>query len=291
MIDLKCLNDVKSDGAKFILESFLPIPKNAVTLLSASGGTGKTRLSLVMADRHIQDTGEKVALWLTEDYEGQVRETFDDMVIAGIVKKESLINMFLIINEPPQLAKKEQGIFKANYSEINGIGEKLYLQDIKLAVFDPLLAFYGGDENDNSQARVFIQSFAEWAKKYLITTIIIHHANKDGGSRGATAFHDGVRARYELDIPRHTKETAKNTEHEEGDRNEELFRNGFRVAKLKKDNWGIRKHLWHLTEGKDEITLKIMPPMINKYDEPIVVDYESDDNNYTNDFDEYKDIF
>ena len=227
-----------------------------------------------MADRHIQETGESVALWLTEDYEGQIRETFDDMVKHRIAHKDSLIKMFLIINEPPQLAKKENGIFKANYEEINLIGENLYQHDIKLAVFDPLLAFYGGDENDNSQARVFIQSFAEWAKKYLISTVIIHHANKDGGSRGATAFHDGVRARYELDIPRYTKETAKHTAFEEGDRNEDLFKNGFRVAKLKKDNWGIRKYLWKITEGSDEIMLKIMPPMENPYDKPIVTEFE-----------------
>jgi replicative DNA helicase len=276
MINMKCLQEVKSDGAKFILENFLPIPQNAVTLLSASGGTGKTRLALVMADRHIQNTNEKVALWLTEDYEGQVRETFDDMVKAGIATADSITKMFLIINEPPQLAKKEQGIFKANYEEINLIGENLYNHDIKFSVFDPLLAFYGGDENDNSQARVFIQSFAEWAKKYLITTIIIHHANKDGNSRGATAFHDGVRARYELDIPRHTKETAQNTTFEEGERNEELFKNGFRIAKLKKDNWGIRKHLWRLSDGSDEITLKIMPPMINPYEKPIETEFKID---------------
>ena len=40
---------------------------------------------------------------------------------------------------------------------------------------------------------------------------------------------------------------------------------GFRVAKLKKDNWGIRKHLWKLTDGNDEITLKVAPVMKNDY--------------------------
>lgn len=279
MIDLISLNDVKAEGATFILDDFLPIPKYAVTLLSASGGTGKTRLSLVMADRHIQKTNENVALWLTEDYQGQVKETFNEMVENGLASHTSLKKMFLIINEPPQLAKKEQGIFKANYEAINQIGEKLFVNDIKFTVFDPLLAFYGGDENDNSQARVFIQSFAEWAKKYKITTLIIHHANKDGNSRGATAFHDGVRARYELTVPIHTKESCKGIEDkEEGDRNDALFQNGFRLAKLKKDNWGIRKHLWKISDGSDEILLKIMPPLINYYDKPKVYEFEENNN-------------
>jgi len=245
------LINIKPSGANFILENFLPIPKNAVTLLSASGGTGKTRLSLVMADRHIQKTGENVSLWLTEDYAGQVRETFDEMVKVGIVNKSSLANMIIILEEPPQLAKREHGVFKANYEEIGKIAKTMLADGTTLAVFDPLLAFYGGNENDNSEARVFIQAFAEWAKVAEITTVIIHHANKDGESRGATAFHDGVRARYELDIPRD----------EDGEVLKDMMAKGFRVAKLRKDNWGARKYLWRLTDGEDEITLKIMPPM------------------------------
>jgi len=257
---LKRLSDIKAIEANFILEKFMPIPKNAVTLLSATGGVGKTRLSLIMADRHIQATEEKVALWLTEDYPGQVRASVDEMIKNNITKESSLNKMLLIINEPPQLAKRVQGVFKANYEEITKIGESLVLANVKFAIFDPLLAFYGGNENDNSEARVFIQTFSEWAKKAEITSLIIHHANKDGGSRGATAFHDGVRARYELDIPRN----------KEGEPNQELIQQGFRVAKLKKDNWGIRKHLWKLTEGKDDITLKVMPRMTRE----IITEYK-----------------
>lgn len=254
-LTFKFLSDVQRQDASFILENYLPIPKYAVTLLSASGGTGKTKLSLLMADKHIQNTGETVALWLTEDYDGHVRATFDEMVIAGLAKKSSLEKMMLIINEPPQLAKRENGIFKANYEAINEIGQTLITQGVTFAIFDPLLAFYGGNENDNSEARVFIQTFATWANNAKITSLIIHHANKDGASRGATAFHDGVRARYELIKPLK----------EDGEIDDTLSNQGFRVAVLKKDNWGIVKPLWKLTQGHNEITLKIMPPIVNPF--------------------------
>jgi len=112
-LEFKYLSEIQAVEANFILKSFLPIPKNAVTLLSASGGTGKTRLSLLMADRHIQATGEIVALWLTEDYAGQVRATFDEMVKNNLARASSLSKMMIIINEPPQLAKREQVIIKA----------------------------------------------------------------------------------------------------------------------------------------------------------------------------------
>ena len=258
------LDKVDAKGANFILEKYLPIPENAVTLLSALGGTGKTRLSLIMASKYIIETNFKynVALWLTEDHQGQVKEITNQLANDGLIEASTMANMLLILDEPPQLAKREKGLFKANYEEINKIGDSLVEQNVKLAVFDPLLAFYGGNENDNSEARVFIQSFATWANKAEITTVIIHHASKDGGSRGATAFHDGVRARYELDVPKD----------KDGNTIKDLMSKGFRVAKLKKDNWGIRKHLWRLTDGLDEITLKVAPTMKNDY-APIITEF------------------
>lgn len=272
---IESLNNIQSSGASFILKKFLPIPEFAVTLLSASGGTGKTRLSLIMASKFIEESDYKknVALWLTEDYPGQVREIFDEMVSNHIVNASTMGNMKLILDEPPQLAKRVNGLFKANYEDIMKIGESLILENVSFAIFDPLLAFYGGNENDNSEARVFIQSFASWANQSKITTLIIHHANKDGGSRGATAFHDGVRARYELDVPRD----------KDGSIIKELMQNGFRVATLKKDNWGIRKYLWQLTDGLDSITLKVAPKLlIRAKEEPKIVEYEnkSDDNSF-----------
>lgn len=252
-MNLITLDKVSEKGANFCLEKFLPIPENAVTLLSALGGTGKTRLALIMASRYIieKDFKYNVALWLTEDFEGQVKKIYNDLIADGIVRADTMPYMILILDNPPQLAKREKGLFKANYEEIKNIGLKLIDNNVKFAVFDPLLAFYGGNENDNSEARVFIQSFASWAKEAEITTLIIHHASKEGGSRGATAFHDGVRARYELDVPRDDKDIVIKS----------LMAKGFRTAILKKDNWGIRKHLWKLTDGSDEIMLKVAPSL------------------------------
>ena len=250
-MQLEYLSHIEPAEASFILKSFMPIPRSAVTLLSSAGGVGKTRLALIMAARHVMETGEVVALWLTEDYPGQVRAIFDAMADDGLVNPIALKNMVLILDAPPQLAKREMGLFKANYDEIAKIGNQLIDIGAKFVVFDPLLAFYGGNENDNSEARVFIQAFAEWAKASQITTLIIHHANKDGASRGATAFHDGVRARYELSF----------IMDKDGDPDIEKLESGYRQCTLKKDNWGARKYLWRLTDGKDRFEIKIAPAM------------------------------
>ncbi len=267
------LDKVERQEANFILKTFLPIPKNAVTLLSAKGGTGKTRLALIMADKHIKESNKNVALWLTEDYAGQVRAIFEDMAEAGLVDLISMKQMIIILDNPPQLAKREGGLFKANYGEIQQLGHAMVENNVDFAIFDPLLAFYGGNENDNSEARVFIQTFATWANESEITTLIIHHANKEGASRGATAFHDGVRARYEIDFCK--------------DENEEeiksLTQQGIRTVMLKKDNWGIRKHLWTFTNGEDNTNIKISPPLINAHkpiNEPIIITFEDKNNSW-----------
>lgn len=243
---LQSLETINPTQAEFILENKMPMPKNAVTLLSAKGGTGKTRYALICASAHIHNTNETVALWLTEDYKGQVRHIFDSMVSDGLVNQETISKMILILDPPPQLAKREMGIFKANYEGFANIEIALKHNNVKFVVFDPLLAFYGGNENDNSEARVFIQTFAEFAKEAGITVLIIHHSNKEGKSRGATAFSDGVRCRYELNPPM-----------EKDGINMELQKKGLRVLSLEKDNWGASKPFFRLSDGKESLLVKI----------------------------------
>ena len=87
------LDKVEAKGANFILEKYLPIPENAVTLLSALGGTGKTRLSLIMASKFIVEVNYKnnVALWLTEDHQSQVKEMTNQLIKDGLIEEQWLI--------------------------------------------------------------------------------------------------------------------------------------------------------------------------------------------------------
>lgn len=267
-MNLQSLETISPMSAEFILETKMPIPKNAVTLLSAKGGLGKTRYALICASKHIEETDETVALWLTEDYKGQVRAIFNSMEKAGLVNGNTIQKMMVILDSPPQLALREGGIFKANYNGFSNIEVGLKEHGVKFVVFDPLLAFYGGNENDNSEARVFIQTFAEFAKESQITVLIIHHANKEGKSRGATAFSDGVRCRYELNAP-----IGK-----DGEVDINLYRKGLRVLSLEKDNWGASKPFFKMTDGEQKAFIKIsddfaeaISPEAIEYDFPVEI--------------------
>lgn len=260
-LKLEKLSEIKPSKADFVLTDFIPLPKAAVSIIASMGGIGKTTLALQLASRY----GKKCALWLTEDYAGQVRKRYEQLVEEGLADEMSMSKIHLILNDPPQLAKREKGLFKANYEEIAKIGEELIVRDISFVVFDPLLAFYGGNENDNAEARVFIQTFASWAAKAEITTVIIHHAAKgsEDAARGASAFIDGVRCAYFLDYPRDKK----------GKVNEKMAKMGYRTIKLIKDNWGAFKYFKNISDdGNFKATLKITP----SYQKPKEIEFNDD---------------
>jgi replicative DNA helicase len=118
------------------------------------------------------------------------------------------------------------------------------LRDFDFIILDPLIAFYGGDENNNSQAREFMNLLAEWADKENKAILVVHHNNKSttGGIRGASAFVDAVRLHYELITNENNKEKE----------NTELLPTGYRKIQIKKDNWGVERIL-----KKKEIEIEI----------------------------------
>ena len=226
------LSDVKSQKQEFILKDVMPLPKNTVAMLSSSGGVAKTWLGLRIAMKHVKDTDEEVMLWMTEDEAPFIKNRADSL--SQYAKVETDYRKIHLINDaPPQLAKREGGVFKANYEALKEVRSECIDRGITFIVLDPLITFYGGNENDNAEARVFMQSFLQWAKEDEVTILLLHHSKKDGtGSRGASAFVDAVRTVYELDFvmaePRN-KGDAPTKNHIATDK-------GLRMLKLVKDN-------------------------------------------------------
>ncbi len=227
------LSDVKSVVQEFIFSDLMPIPKHTVSMLSAAGGLGKTYLGLKLAMNYtIEKPGEAVAVWMTEDEPEFVKARSEQLKRDyNIESKEN--NIHIITTPPSQMAYKQDGIFKANYEAFLNVREFCIERGITFIIIDPLLAFYGGEENNNAQARVFMQPFLEWAKGDGVSILLIHHAKKDGtGTRGASAFVDATRAVYELDYV-----------YEEGEDNIfdlVAYNAGKRQLTLAKDNRGAK---------------------------------------------------
>jgi len=195
----KKLSEIKAKPVEFYLENFLPLPKGKVTLLSARGGTGKTFLLVQAAIKFIQEKKDrKVLLWLSEDESGESRERAENIVmrILGLEQGDTSI-----LTENIDIIGSEE---MTEYINDQTAQEALkFFLPYDLVVLDPLIAFYNGDENSNSEARRFMQNLTRIASVNKQSVVIIHHhgkANDEGKSntRGASAFVDAARLLYEL---------------------------------------------------------------------------------------------
>ena len=107
---------------------------------------------------------------------------------------------------------------------------KKLLAAYDVIILDPLIAMFGGDENNNTHARQFVNLFTRWATTEGKTIIFIHHGTKNSAqSRGASAFIDAVRLVYQVEI-------IKNQEGKQ-------IENDLRLITLAKDNNGAKKYL------------------------------------------------
>jgi replicative DNA helicase len=238
LINKKSILDVVEKEPEFYLINWLPIPLGTITIISALGGTGKTWLVVQLALRFIlENPNKKVFLWLSEDLEAIVKHRMH--LICESILSTSLDDRFKNIHttdtSPQALLERDKGVYKMSY-RFEQI--KAELQEYDLIVFDPLLAFYGADENDNSQARLFMQPFMNWCKETNKSIIFLHHSSKatgndsNGKTRGAGAFVDASRVCYELDkVYNNDRKTI------------DLESLHLRDIKLSKDNYGVIKHL------------------------------------------------
>jgi len=228
------LVDAPDGETEFILQEWLPLPRGTVSLVVAPGGTGKSWTALQMALRHTASTGLKTLAWLSEDpiYESKQRAS---SICREILHTpfNTMRNLRVISRPPIQMMKNKQ----FNPSNFYKLRKNLAGHD--LIIIDPLLAFYGGDENDNSQARAFMQPFMDWAREENICIVFLHHSKKNsddsakGSARGAGAFVDAARTVYQIDKIYHNKHTGAL----------DMDNVHMREFRLAKDNYGVIRFL------------------------------------------------
>lgn len=248
------LGEIKAEEAEFVCKSWLPFPKDTVSLVSAGGGVGKSFLLLQAAMRMVRDEKLKVFMWLSEDPLGLSRSRFE-MIAKQIL--ETSVSIF----------EKNLHIAGADAETIHfleesrgsiSISSKFYqfkrvLSSYDVIILDPLIAMFGADENNNAHARMFINLFTRWATKEKKTIIFIHHGTKNSSqSRGASAFVDAVRLVYRVE---HIKDDKGEVSEEEN-----------RYIILDKDNNGSKKYL-----GAIRVKRQIFP---KKQKSMIEIEYE-----------------
>jgi len=225
LFEICSIENIEAKDSEFYLKTFLPIPKNTVTMFSAPGGSGKSYLLLQIAIRFLlENPNKKAFLWFSEDPKELSRSRSENIVEKLLSSSLAKISGRLKISDSQTVqvleGKGRESIINPHFYTL-----KAMLKEFELIVLDPLIAFYGADENSNADARKFMQLFTHWAASEEKSIIFIHHSTKNSTqSRGASAFVDAVRLVYEID-------KIKDKEGQELDTQK-------RKIKITKDNYG-----------------------------------------------------
>ncbi|MDQ7060670.1 MAG: AAA family ATPase [Sulfurimonas sp.] len=226
IFEINNIQNIEDKEVEFICKAWLPFPVRTVSLVTAPGGTGKSWFVMQLAIKAIEEGKIKKAfLWLSEDPKEISKNRFNKVFDKVLKLEDDSIKSKIDISDSPTIQFLYDDQRKVEVSPLLP-QFKAKLQEYDLIVLDPLIAFYGTDENNNSSARRFMQLFTDWANKENKTIIFIHHSTKNTTqSRGASAFVDAVRTVYELDKIRDKDGKEKDTNK--------------RLVKLTKDNYGI----------------------------------------------------
>ena len=253
LINIKRLDEIDSKEAEFIGKNWLPFPKKAVSLVTAGGGVGKSFLLLQAAMRMIDEENLKVFMWLSEDPIELSKHRYE-MIAEKVLHKDTkkyVNNLHIAGSDSESIHFLEEDRHKVT---VNGMFYqfKKMLSGYDVIILDPLIAMFGGDENNNTHARKFINLFTRWATVEDKTIIFIHHGTKNTSqSRGASAFVDAVRLVYQVEIIK---------------KDEEQVEEHMRMITLAKDNNGAKKYL-----GNFQVKRKIFPETKK---ESLVVEFE-----------------
>lgn len=260
-LQAQTLDTIEEQDTTYIGKNYIPFPEFGVSIIAAKGGTGKTWTALKIADAIIKEQPyTKVLIIATEDRKGKLKSR---------ANKLNINNPNIEISDMEPFAVLERDFKTKNWKPTEDFYKfKNAVKKYTVVIMDPLIAFYSGEENDNGDARKFMQQFTNLCKKENKTFIFIHHTDKDGkGSRGAGAFADASRLTYFV---------SKDYEYDKhGDKNQikELNNNKLRFEVQKEnDNIESVKTLEPITKvaniGSFSVEVFPIKTMYEKYQTP-----------------------
>ena len=230
--DVKAWMDATPPARQWIVDGM--IPAGEIGRLVAPGGTGKSmvllQLAVSVATGGINWLGftpgqgaSKVLILSAEDDTNELHRRFH-AIGQGLKAAGELVHPAALSNVVPiavrgmdlRLITTIDGAAVRDTGRVEWLVKVIEQTEAKLVIMDPQMSFYGGEENSNKDAQVWIDTLRHITERTGVTLLIVHHANKaamngnaDGGTaaRGASAFRDGCR--FELNLAGMTEKDAK----------------------------------------------------------------------------------
>ena len=191
--DLSYVLESDPPPQRWVFDKYLPMGR--VTVLGGAGGSSKSFLALTLACHHA--LGKKFGP-LKPGEPGKV------LLITSEERKDDIHHRLRAIFDWRMLTRDSGGNLHHSGVVPNIVKELQALKDVRLLVFDPLVAFNAGEENDNVEMALLMRTFEHVTEKTGTGILLLHHVNKTGLNtpremttqaviRGASAIIDNAR--------------------------------------------------------------------------------------------------
>ena len=167
-----------------VLSSVNGLLKSQVIMLTAEAGTGKTTVSLEVAEGVARSTGKKVVFISQEMTDFQLVDQADRLQVD--------YNSMIVI--------KKRGHWDAWIRDLAPIAET-----IGLIILDSVQKVAESTETGDKGQKNILVKFTEFAKTYMIPVILIGHCNKDGTYRGPSFMLHECDTHIHIDIDDESK--------------------------------------------------------------------------------------
>ena len=194
-LDISTLDDIEEREVEWLIPGYLP--KDQITLICGTGGTGKTSIWTALAAD--LSAGRPTIFEKGSDFCDQIQR--DPMKILFFSAEDTVEN---VIKKRLRLQKAVMrniytiSVSNANFDKVR-FGTK-YLEALirkkrpQLCIFDPLQAFIDGKTKmaDRNAMRQTMRCLIEWGSKYGTTFLIVMHTNKQLNAWGRTRMADSA---------------------------------------------------------------------------------------------------
>lgn len=198
----------RDDSFEFLVDGWLP--KASVTVMGATGGTGKSSLAHRLAIMCSIDWKEdEQPLWLgkpiNKDYAKGLVIYFSGEDSAAIVNARA--KMVDPENRSSRLMLQRSDFGTNEDGSKASIGDFLRrlesLPDVSLVVIDPARKYLTGDEEDSEVVSDFFEAIEEFAIKKNCGMVVVHHLVKNAHPKDTREIYDLLRgSQVFIDRPR-----------------------------------------------------------------------------------------
>lgn len=189
----------------FVVEGL--IPRGAVTLIAASGGSGKSSAAHYLCVLASIDwkKGEKVPLWMGQQINTDVMKGI--CVYFSGEDGPGIINARAALFDPEGRSQRLQFHRTEFMDQEVPFGEYLRklrkMPDVPIIVIDPARKYLSGDENDAEVVSEFFEAIEEFAIEKKTAMIVVHHLQKGANPKSARQVLDELRgSQVFIDRPR-----------------------------------------------------------------------------------------